>query len=260
MLKGINNQTSSFHKTVPQSGDQQSQSNETCADRSRSSVKRLAIITLGAMGLCQGARAFVPAINPVPARSDQANDLQPASRDILVARLGLATINQDRLPGIEPGYAAARGRLSRASLSLAQGRSLEPASAAPRSEKSQNRIIRVETIEAFKHQVIEEQNRLVAVKFFSPTCRACQAMATYYKKLAIKYPDVKFVEVPLTPNNALLHQGLGVYSFPFGQLYHPDEGLVEAGSLNRKRIGDFETKLGEYLAGECQLKKDDLTR
>lgn len=260
MLKGINNQTLSFHKTVPQTGDQQSPSNEACSNRSLPSVKRLAIITLGAMGLCKGVQAFVPAINPVQARSDQPNDLQPAPRDIWGARLGLAMINQDRLRGIEPGYAAARGRLSSASLSLAQGGSLEPAAAASRSEKPKNRIIRVETIEAFKHQVIEEQNRLVAVKFFSPTCRACQAMAAYYKKLAIKYPDVKFVEVPWTSNNALLLQGLGVYSFPFGHLYHPDAGLVETMSLNRKRIGDFETKLGEYLAGECQLKEDDLTR
>lgn len=118
-------------------------------------------------------------------------------------------------------------------------------------------IVRVETLAAFKKEVADEKSRMVAVKFFSPTCRACKAMSQSFKALAAKYPDIKFVEVPLTQDNAVLHQGLGVPSVPFGHLYHPEAGLVEEGSINRKRIGDFEHKLQTYLSGSCALPDDD---
>jgi thiol-disulfide isomerase/thioredoxin len=118
-------------------------------------------------------------------------------------------------------------------------------------------IIRVETLEAFKKEVGEEKLRLVAVKFFSPTCRACKAMSESFKALSVKYPNVKFVEVPLTQDNAMLHHGLGVPSFPFGHLYHPEAGLVEEGSINRKQIVGFEQKLKSYLSGSCPLSDDD---
>ena len=36
----------------------------------------------------------------------------------------------------------------------------------------------------------------------------------------MEFPSVKFVEVPLTKENAYLHDGLGVPSLPFAQLNH----------------------------------------
>jgi hypothetical protein len=57
--------------------------------------------------------------------------------------------------------------------------------------------------------------------------------------MATKYPDVIFVDVPVTNENANLHQGLGVPSLPFGHIYHPAAGLVEELRLTRKLFPEF---------------------
>ena len=54
------------------------------------------------------------------------------------------------------------------------------------------------------------------------------------------HKDVVFVDVPVTQDNAVIHQGLGVPSLPFGHIYHPQAGLVEELKLTRKDIQDFE--------------------
>ena len=54
------------------------------------------------------------------------------------------------------------------------------------------------------------------------------------------HKDVVFVDVPVTQHNAVIHQGLGVPSLPFGHIYHPQAGLVEELKLTRKDIQDFE--------------------
>ena len=75
--------------------------------------------------------------------------------------------------------------------------------------------------------------------------------------MALKHPNVVFVDVPVTEKNAALHQGLGVPSLPFGHLYHPQSGLVEEMKLTRNHIAEFEGKLDGYLQGYCdQTSKD----
>ena len=71
--------------------------------------------------------------------------------------------------------------------------------------------------------------------------------------MASSHPDVVFVEVPVTPQTAAIHQGLGVPSLPFGHLYHPASGLVEEMKLTRKHISAFERRLDCYLRGSCDL-------
>ena len=62
-----------------------------------------------------------------------------------------------------------------------------------------------------------------------------------------------FVDVPVTPRNAALHQGLGVSSLPFAHIYHPQGGLVEELKLTRKHISTFKDKLDGYLQGGREL-------
>ena len=52
-------------------------------------------------------------------------------------------------------------------------------------------------------------------------------MAPSYYHLATQQPGALFVDVPVTPANANLHQGLGVPSLPYGHIYQPGLGLVE---------------------------------
>ena len=77
--------------------------------------------------------------------------------------------------------------------------------------------------------------------------QACKAVAPLFYHLATQYPDTIFVDVPVTPQNAALHQGLGVRSLPFGHIYHPQEGLVEEVKLTRKHMLEFRDKLDQYV-------------
>lgn len=74
-----------------------------------------------------------------------------------------------------------------------------------------------------------------------------------YYRLATKFTNVKFVEVPVNEENAALHQGLGVPSLPYGHIYSPSVGLVEELKISRPRISEFATKLQSYVVGSCEL-------
>ena len=81
-------------------------------------------------------------------------------------------------------------------------------------------------------------------------------MAPGFYRLANLYPDVSFVQVPVTNKNTNLHQGLGVPSVPFGHIYHPTAGLVEEMKISRKYFSNFEDTLAMYVKGSCDLKDD----
>ena len=89
-------------------------------------------------------------------------------------------------------------------------------------------------------------------------CRACKAIALFYKQLPKLYPNVKFVEVPLNAETGVLHQGLGVPSLPFGHIYHPEAGLVEERRISKKHFKEFRDQvLQSYVNGECPVQYND---
>jgi len=75
-----------------------------------------------------------------------------------------------------------------------------------------------------------------------------------YYRLATKFTNVVFVEVPVTEENAALHQGLGVPSLPYSHIYEPSTGLVEELKISRQHISDFANKLQSYVTGSCELQ------
>ncbi|GKY96830.1 hypothetical protein MPSEU_000642200 [Mayamaea pseudoterrestris] len=101
----------------------------------------------------------------------------------------------------------------------------------------------VESLEDYRRVVGEEKDRVVAVRFHASWCRACKAVTPYFYRLAALHKDIVFVDVPVTQDNAVIHQGLGVPSLPFGHIYHPQAGLVEELKLTRKDIQEFEDAL-----------------
>ena len=75
-----------------------------------------------------------------------------------------------------------------------------------------------------------------------------------YYRLATKFTNVIFVEVPVTEENAALHQGLGVPSLPYAHVYEPSTGLVEELKISRQHISEFANKLQSYVTGSCELQ------
>jgi len=117
-------------------------------------------------------------------------------------------------------------------------------------------VHRVETLAEYKTVVADEKKKIVIVRFFAPWCKACQAMEPYFYRMARKYPQISFVEVPITAKNADLHQGLNIPRVPFGHIYHPEAGLVEERRVLKKLFPEFETMAQWYIDGFCELPED----
>jgi thiol-disulfide isomerase/thioredoxin len=115
----------------------------------------------------------------------------------------------------------------------------------------------IETLQDYKTIVGDEPNQVVAVRFYATYCKACQVVAPLFYRLATLYPDVMFIDVPVTESNASLHQGLGVPSLPYSHIYHPMVGLVEEQKLTRNHIQSFKVKLQSYTSGVCPISYDD---
>lgn len=99
----------------------------------------------------------------------------------------------------------------------------------------------------------EGPGRLVVVRFYATWCKACKAVEPAYRRMATLYPHVVFLEVPVTNDNANLHQGLDVPSLPYGHIYHPQAGLVEELKISRKYFHNLVQRVRWYDEGECKL-------
>lgn len=101
-----------------------------------------------------------------------------------------------------------------------------------------------------------EDDKLLAVLWYSPWCKACRAVMPGIRTLAKRHPDVQFIQVPVIPENANLHQGLDVPSVPYLHLYTPeDPRLVEEKRMTRKRLSGFQKLLCDYEQGYCSLEQ-----
>lgn len=114
-------------------------------------------------------------------------------------------------------------------------------------------VTRVNTLQEYKEVVAEEKNKLTVVRFYATWCKACRAIKPKFYQLAKLHPEVNFVEVPVTEENANLHQGLGIPTLPFGHIYHPDAGLVEEMKIGRASFGTFAKTMSWYADGFCEL-------
>ena len=88
---------------------------------------------------------------------------------------------------------------------------------------------------------------------------------------------MKFVEVPLTKENAYLHKGLGVESLPFAHIYYNDNHignnrtgnekgssscrLVEELKIKKTKFSEFKRIIRSYVEKECnvQYHSEDVT-
>eukprot|EP00591_Stephanopyxis_turris_P015126 CAMPEP_0195539186 /NCGR_PEP_ID=MMETSP0794_2-20130614/49921_1 /TAXON_ID=515487 /ORGANISM="Stephanopyxis turris, Strain CCMP 815" /LENGTH=183 /DNA_ID=CAMNT_0040673209 /DNA_START=446 /DNA_END=997 /DNA_ORIENTATION=- len=131
-----------------------------------------------------------------------------------------------------------------------------PVTKEPRTERPENLQV-VRTLDEYKNIVGMEKERIIVVKFFATWCKACKAIRPAFHKLVKQYPNVLFVEVPVSEKNSALHQGLGVPSLPFGHIYHPSAGLVEELKIARKHFPRLADSLQSYVYGACDLPDGD---
>ena len=130
------------------------------------------------------------------------------------------------------------------------------------AEKWQNgrRVQIVKDVVELQRIVNDETQDIIAVMFYSPVCKACNAAKPLFSKLAKKYKEVKFISVPMTPENSQHLKSMNVNQFPFGHIYKPREGLVESAGLLRKMIPNFEKSIQAFISGspmELELSDDE---
>ena len=67
-----------------------------------------------------------------------------------------------------------------------------------------------------------------------------------------------FVDVPVTPKNTDLHQGLKVPSLPYGHIYHPERGLVQEWKISKKFFPQFKKVVESYALNGCVFLDDEI--
>jgi len=115
----------------------------------------------------------------------------------------------------------------------------------------------VRSIQEYKEALDKagEDDKMLAVLWYSPWCKACKAVMPGIRTLAKRHPDVQFIKVPVLEENASLHQGLDVPSVPYLHLYtSEDPRLVEEKKMTRKRLSGFQKCLCDYEKEYCSLE------
>lgn len=80
----------------------------------------------------------------------------------------------------------------------------------------------------------------------------CHTLRPSFDKLAVSYPHITFVDVPILETNTNLHQGLGVQTVPYGHIYHPINGLVVETKLSRSTLGEFVDLMMMHSSSWCR--------
>ncbi|OEU07354.1 hypothetical protein FRACYDRAFT_213160 [Fragilariopsis cylindrus CCMP1102] len=143
-------------------------------------------------------------------------------------------------------------------------------------------MIQVTDIQQYKDEVVDaKDSAIVVVRFYATWCKACKSIEGNYHRLGQEFPSdvVKFVEVPLTKDNAYLHKGLNIPSLPYAHIYynndcHNDDNkltsttctvsssssfsssastLVEELKINKNKFSNFRRIIRSYANRECEV-------
>ncbi|KAL7544085.1 hypothetical protein ACHAXR_013516 [Thalassiosira sp. AJA248-18] len=128
----------------------------------------------------------------------------------------------------------------------------------------------------FQAQVLDEEESLVVVRFYSEVCPSCRATGPLFRKWSretnanqsndnvdaslstsqreITLP-IKILEMPLNgANSSFLKDQLHIEQMPYTHLYHPRFGLVdERLVMNRKDFDDFVGLVDFCSTGGCEI-------
>jgi len=114
-------------------------------------------------------------------------------------------------------------------------------------------VKRITTEEEFEALVMDDNEKVVVVRYIADWCKTCKAMTpTFHRLAASKQKDtnsnISFVEMMYSTENAPLFQRLGVLGVPYGQIYDPFLGLVHDMPLTKRaEVVEFEKKLDIIL-------------
>jgi len=135
-----------------------------------------------------------------------------------------------------------------------------------RSVTREQSVRSIRNVEDFKTLALEEDEKLVIIRFHAPWCRVCKATDVAYERCAAKiqkaYPSqVKFLSANFDGKEKmnelrdllLEEHHTDVRGVPMGMLFHPSYGVVGNIRLTRKHLMALKLKLKIYFDGEDDL-------
>jgi len=120
--------------------------------------------------------------------------------------------------------------------------------------KKPTNIYAVSGSEEYRDIIENFKDSMIITRFHAKWCKACQATAPLFHRLARKNPGIIFIEVPVQGDNLDLHQGLNVPSVPFSRIYYPSAGLVEEMRISKKRWSTYEEVVATYVQAFCTVE------
>ncbi|XWS57822.1 hypothetical protein CRYUN_Cryun09bG0206600 [Craigia yunnanensis] len=100
--------------------------------------------------------------------------------------------------------------------------------------------------------LLNADDKLVVVDFFSPGCGGCKALHPKICQLAEMNPDVQFLQVNYEEHKSMCYS-LNVHVLPFFRFYRGVQGRLCSFSCTNATIKKFKDALAKHTLDECSL-------
>ena len=110
-------------------------------------------------------------------------------------------------------------------------------------------LVTIDNLDDFKDYMNSSNDKVLVVRFFASWCQNCKRTEPSFNRFVRRNPNIAFVNIPFTKNNADLHMALNVSAVPYGQIYISSK-LVDEMSLTMKNWSHFEKSVKQYYTVE----------
>lgn len=100
--------------------------------------------------------------------------------------------------------------------------------------------------------LLNSDNQLVILDFFSPGCGGCRALHPKICQIAEQNPDVHFIQVNYEEHKSMCYS-LNVHVLPFFRFYRGAQGRVCSFSCTNATIKKFKDALAKHSTDRCSL-------
>ncbi|XP_077213191.1 thioredoxin-like 1-1, chloroplastic [Tasmannia lanceolata] len=113
-------------------------------------------------------------------------------------------------------------------------------------------MIEIKSAQELVDSLLNAEDKLVIIDFYSPGCGGCKALHPKICQLAESNPNVQFVQVNYEEHKSMCHS-LHIHVLPFFRFYRGAEGRVSSFSCTNATIKKFKDALAKHGTDRCSL-------
>ncbi|KAF2311310.1 hypothetical protein GH714_021656 [Hevea brasiliensis] len=113
-------------------------------------------------------------------------------------------------------------------------------------------MVEIHSAQELVHSLLNADDKLVIIDFYSPGCGGCKALHPKICQLAESNPDAIFLKVNYEDLKTMCH-ALHIHVLPFFRFYRGAEGRLCSFSCTNATIKKFKDALAKYGAYRCSL-------